>query len=87
MIHAPMESFGYASVMRTTLVRVIVLLLFPLATLAQSQWTPFVVSEGHFKVLLPGKPGQTATSPPTFSLSSNSGIYVMSYTDGHEGGE
>jgi len=57
------------------------------ASLAQSQWTPFSDAKGRFSVLLPGKPTQTAETPPTFNVSTPSAIYVISYTDGHEGAD
>jgi len=46
-------------------------------SLAQAQWTPFSDSKGRFKVLLPGKPSQTAETPPTFNLSTPSAIYAI----------
>ena len=39
-------------------------------SLAQGQWTAFSDSKGRFKVLLPGKPIQTAETPPTFNVST-----------------
>ena len=62
-------------------------LAFPMRTFCQSQWISFSDSMGRFKVMLPGKPTKTAESPPTFTLGTASGVYVISYTDGHEGAD
>jgi hypothetical protein len=61
----------------------------PSRALPQAQWTPFSDSKGQFKLLLPGKPAETNDSPPTFTLGTSSGIYVITYTytDGHEGAD
>jgi hypothetical protein len=63
------------------------LLVSSASSLAQTQWTAFSETKGGFKALLPGKPVQSSNSPPTFALGTASGIYVISYTDGHEGGD
>lgn len=65
----------------------LLLLALPTRALSQAQWTLFSDSKGQFKVLLPGKPAQTNGSPATFTLGTSSGIYVISYTDGHEGAD
>jgi hypothetical protein len=69
------------------LIVTLLLLALPTRALPQGQWTPFSDSKGQFKVLLPGKPAQTNDSPATFTLGNSSGIYVISYTDGHEGAD
>src|SRR5438270_4894802 len=55
--------------------------------LAQTQWSEFSNPKGAFKVLLPGKPVQNSQSPATFVLSTATGIYLISYTDAHDGGD
>ena len=55
--------------------------------LAQTQWSEFSNPKGAFKVLLPGKPVQSSESPATFVLSTATGIYLISYTDAHDGGD
>ena len=55
--------------------------------LAQTQWSEFSNPKVAFKVLLPGKPVQSFESPATFVLSTATGIYLISYTDAHDGGD
>ena len=47
----------------------------------------FTDAKGRFKVLFPGKPIQSGDSPSTFVLGNDSGVYAISYTDGHEGAD
>jgi hypothetical protein len=70
-----------------TFILILFLVSFSMQALCQTQWAPFSDSKERFKVLFPGKPTQTADNPPTFSSGTASGIYVISYTDGHEGAD
>ncbi len=63
------------------------LLMYSSVSLGQAQWTTFSEANGRFEVSLPGKPLQSSSAPPTFVLSTASGVYVISYTDAHEGAD
>ena len=65
----------------------VLLLAFSTRALPQAQWVPFSEAKGGFKAMFPGKPTQTSNAPATFVLATASGIYVISYTDGHDGGD
>ena len=78
---------NYGDIMCKRKLLVVFVLIYSIVSVAEAQWAAFSEANGRFKALLPGKPLQSSNSPPTFVLSTESALYAISYTDGHEGGD